>query len=392
MSSTQKTSSHRTQGVEKVAHLLCYSNMREEKGATLLACEDLSTNGLLLNENLIKRNSVILMHNDVIKIPRSEAFKCVYARPSSIFQRKTLFDPTPSSVPVDKQVGNYTVTSLTLGSGSYATVNLAYTLKSTISSPLMMYQQAACKMIKLGGRPQIDNLMREVELLRGLDHPNINRVLDVVFSDDFINLFLELSTGGDLFTYITTRDNEKIPEREAKYCSFQLMLGLQYLHNRNISHRGFLRRRDVQLDTDLKPENVLLHTPGPYPRLMIADFGLARPRAYEETLNAVGTICYMPPEAILALQTKSHGYVGIYADAWSLDTHTTLKSLSRKTNSNSNRYDSLTMCRILASPLKLDDDIWRNMPEGCYRIKETRTWTVAAKAETKRHNPRRASE
>lgn len=69
---------------------------------------------------------------------------------------------------------------------------------------------------------------------------------------------------------------------------------------------------------DLKPENILLHTPGPYPRLMIADFGLARPRAYEETLNAVGTICYMPPEAILALQAKSCGYVGIYADAWSL--------------------------------------------------------------------------
>ena len=61
-----------------------------------------------------------------------------------------------------------------------------------------------------------------------------------------------------------------------------------------------------------------MHTPGPFPRLIIADFGLARPHSYEHTLNAVGTISYMPPEAILALTTKSMGYIGIYADAWSL--------------------------------------------------------------------------
>ena len=61
-----------------------------------------------------------------------------------------------------------------------------------------------------------------------------------------------------------------------------------------------------------------MHTPGPYPRLIIADFGLARSRSHEQTMNAVGTIAYMPPEAILALTTKGLGYVGIYADAWSL--------------------------------------------------------------------------
>lgn len=138
-------------------------------------------------------------------------------------------------------------------------------------------------------------------------------------------MFLELSTGGDLFTHITTQGNGKLMEEEAKYCSYQLILGLQYLHERNISHRGTpsLRPSNQILSrsinfSDLKPENILLRTPGSYPRLMIADFGLARPRAYEETLNAVGTICYMPPEAILALQKKSRGYIGLYADAWSL--------------------------------------------------------------------------
>lgn len=118
--------------------------------------------------------------------------------------------------------------------------------------------------------------MREVELLRGMSHvsatnrisstmltsdsaphgeqPNINHILDVVVKDGFLyansyfphleyrstssNLFLELSTGGDLFTYITTRALGRMNELESRYCGFQLMLGLQYLHERTISHRG----------------------------------------------------------------------------------------------------------------------------------------------------------
>lgn len=66
-----------------------------------------------------------------------------------------------------------------------------------------------------------------------------------------------------------------------------------------------------------QPENILLHSPGPYPRIQIADFGLARPRAYEETLHVCGTISYLPPEGVRALENKNLGYVGMPADCWS---------------------------------------------------------------------------
>ena len=59
-----------------------------------------------------------------------------------------------------------------------------------------------------------------------------------------------------------------------------------------------------------KPENILLYSPGPYPRIQIADFGLARPNAHQETLNVCGTVSYLPPEGILALDYKHLGYVG----------------------------------------------------------------------------------
>jgi len=60
-----------------------------------------------------------------------------------------------------------------------------------------------------------------------------------------------------------------------------------------------------------------MRSPGPYPCIQIADFGLARPQGYQETLNVCGTVSYLPPEGILALDNKHLGYVGMSADCWS---------------------------------------------------------------------------
>jgi len=60
--------------------------------------------------------------------------------------------------------------------------------------------------------------------------------------------------------------------------------------------------------TGLQPENILLYRPGPYPRILIADFGLAQPDSYQEIFNVSGTVPYLPPEAILALDNKHLGY------------------------------------------------------------------------------------
>ena len=67
----------------------------------------------------------------------------------------------------------------------------------------------------------------------------------------------------------------------------------------------------------LQPENILLYAPGPYPRIQLADFGLARRRSHEETFNVCGTVSYLPPEGILALEYKDYSYIGMPADCWS---------------------------------------------------------------------------
>ena len=56
----------------------------------------------------------------------------------------------------------------TYPSGTYATVNLAYTISSL--NGVSTYKQVACKMLKMTSVAENTKIMREVELLKGLDH------------------------------------------------------------------------------------------------------------------------------------------------------------------------------------------------------------------------------
>lgn len=61
------------------------------------------------------------------------------------------------------------------------------------------------------------------------------------------HIFLQLCTGGDLFTYITnaTGTGNRICEAEAKYIMYQLLEALRYLHDKLISHRGKLGKLSI---------------------------------------------------------------------------------------------------------------------------------------------------
>ncbi|KAG8219659.1 kinase-like protein [Butyriboletus roseoflavus] len=274
--------------------------------------QDLSTNGVVINGHKIRKTSSILMHGDTLKIPASQgelptvifpllnptfsypAFQCVL---NSRHLPATRQHTVSSQHHAFKDLGRYRITSHCLGTGSYASVHLALDTSA--------HRQVACKIIRRKGGNDLKKEMKEATLLTSLHHPNINRVYAFDYDSQFLYIMLQLSTGGDLFTYITSHPRRRLCEGEAKYITFQMFRGLQYLHDRMISHR------------DLKPENILLHSPGPYPRIQIADFGLARPRAYEETLHVCGTISYLPPEGVRALENKNLGYVGMPADCWS---------------------------------------------------------------------------
>ncbi|MBP7589256.1 MAG: protein kinase [Thermoanaerobaculia bacterium] len=129
-----------------------------------------------------------------------------------------------------------------------------------------------------------DRLLREVQLLRRLTHPNIVRVYDLGRFPDGIFVTMELVAGQTLDQVV--RSKVLPPLDRLRAILKQIAAGLGEAHAHSIVHR------------DLKPSNVIL-TPT---RVKILDFGIARTLSGDTRLTmtglAVGTPMYMSPEQI----------------------------------------------------------------------------------------------
>jgi hypothetical protein len=124
---------------------------------------------------------------------------------------------------------------------------------------------------------------REVETLRGLDHPNIITMIDSG-SDESGNKFVvlewvETSLEQRLETDTGIEWDEALPT-----FLIPLIEAVAYLHLRGLEHR------------DLKPGNILLDETG---RLIVADFGIGKNHEHDTTTSTVQGFksgVYAPPE------------------------------------------------------------------------------------------------
>jgi calcium-dependent protein kinase len=124
-------------------------------------------------------------------------------------------------------------------------------------------------------------LMNEVAILQGLDHPHIVKAIETFDYHNRLYLVLELCSGGDLYA----RD----PYDEVQACSIvhSIVDAVGYMHSQKIIHR------------DLKFENIMFAHPTSA-SVKIIDFGLSKKYAQEEKLHdAVGTVYTMAPEVLL---------------------------------------------------------------------------------------------
>ncbi|XP_010260161.1 PREDICTED: mitogen-activated protein kinase 3-like [Nelumbo nucifera] len=143
--------------------------------------------------------------------------------------------------------------------------------------------------------------LREIKLLRHLDHENVIAIRDVIpppipraFSDVYIATEL-MDT--DLHQII--RSNQELSEEHCQYFLYQILRGLKYIHSASVIHR------------DLKPSNLLLNANCD---LKICDFGLARPTSENEFMTEyVVTRWYRAPELLL----NSSDYTAAI-DVWSV--------------------------------------------------------------------------
>jgi len=129
--------------------------------------------------------------------------------------------------------------------------------------------------------------LREIKLLRHMDHENIVAIRDIIrppsrdtFNDVYI-VYELMDT--DLHQII--RSNQPLTEDHCQYFLYQLLRGLKYIHSAHVLHR------------DLKPSNLLLNANCD---LKICDFGLARTTSETDFMTEyVVTRWYRAPELLL---------------------------------------------------------------------------------------------
>jgi len=188
-------------------------------------------------------------------------------------------------------IGNYEVSSLTLGEGSFSKVKVA--------RHKVLNKYVAIKIIKktsIKDSYVAKNLERESKIMSTLYHQNVVRLFEVSKCKGFYCLIMEYCSGGSLCDLV--QNNGKLPEDKAKFFFRQMIQGLHYIHGKGIIHR------------DLKLENVLLNQD--HSNLMIADFGLSN---FWSPGTQLATHCGSPEYAAPELFIKS--YYTNKIDIWS---------------------------------------------------------------------------
>ncbi|CAK1578895.1 unnamed protein product [Parnassius mnemosyne] len=179
-----------------------------------------------------------------------------------------------------------------IGEGTYGVV---YKAKDRMTG-----KEIALKKIKLENEPEgvPSTALREISVLRDLNHPSVVRLLDVLLADTKLFLVFEF-LHMDLKRLMDLTKGP-LPLDLVKSYLRQLLEGIAYCHGRRVLHR------------DLKPQNLLVDAEG---RIKLADFGLARAfgipvRAYT---HEVVTLWYRAPEILLGAKFYSTA-----VDVWSL--------------------------------------------------------------------------
>ena len=142
--------------------------------------------------------------------------------------------------------------------------------------------------------------IREISLLKELNHTNIVKLLDIIHTDNKLFLVFEY-LNQDLKKYMELYQSKNgMPLNLVKSYLFQMLHGISYCHTHRILHR------------DLKPQNLLLTTDG---LIKLADFGLARAFGVpvRTFTHEVVTLWYRAPEILLGCK-----YYSTEVDIWSI--------------------------------------------------------------------------
>ena len=190
-----------------------------------------------------------------------------------------------------KKIGDYILFDQ-IGMGTFSKVTRAF--------HLITQQTVAVKILdkeKIEDEIDIERIIREIEILKNIHHPNIAQMYETYSTIHNFYLMIEYVSGGDLFDYITSHNY--LSEKKSCYFFRQIISVLEYLIELGISHR------------DIKPENILLNEE--HTQIKFIDFGLSNYCSQNELLHSsCGSPCYASPEML-----SGRAYKGTTTDLWS---------------------------------------------------------------------------
>ena len=143
--------------------------------------------------------------------------------------------------------------------------------------------------------------LRELDILRKLDHPNIIKLYEIYADEDYFYFVLEYCSGGELLQYLISK-NAHLGEFETIKIMSEIFKAIGYLHENKICHR------------DLKLENFLFDHAGVDAHIKLIDFGLAKQNFDLKAglKSIVGSPNFIAPEI---LNKQEYDYK---CDIWSL--------------------------------------------------------------------------
>ena len=176
-----------------------------------------------------------------------------------------------------------------------------------------------------------------------LDHPNIVKVYDVIFSNRIQSIVMEYIDGITLKDYI--EQEHVLRWKEALHFTVQILRALQHAHDKGIVHR------------DIKPQNIMLLSDG---TIKITDFGIARfSRSSTKTITdkAIGSVHYISPEQ------ASGAFTDARSDIYSVGVMM-FEMLTGKLPFEADTLVSVAVKQIQSQPA-LPRSINPDIPEGC---------------------------
>ncbi|EGD83087.1 NEK protein kinase [Salpingoeca rosetta] len=183
-----------------------------------------------------------------------------------------------------------------LGKGAFAKV---YLVKAENHAGVI-----ACKRVQIAqlSEEKRAKVMKEVNILRGLQHPHIVRLYESFETGDVLHMHMEYVDGIDLGQLLKKHktNNDRFSQATVMRWFSQLCYAVEYVHSHNIIHR------------DIKPTNCFLELDQDIVKL--GDFGLSQhiPWYHPRSTGFVGTPYYMSPDVLNGLDYTAK------ADVWSL--------------------------------------------------------------------------